>query len=87
MMIPAPYNVFRHDAKYHGWMVRFSVGGWDWRDIFVEDPAPVEMCACGHPKTDHATASHRGLCFECYDRSDHGAVPYCNRYRRPKVGA
>lgn len=46
--------------------------------------AAKSMCACGHPKSEHACATHQGMCFECYEASEHGQKPYCNRYRKPK---
>lgn len=47
----------------------------------VPAAAPVKMCACGHPKDDHACRTNQGVCFTCYEASNHGQLPYCNRYR------
>ena len=40
----------------------------------------LHPCVCGHDQSVHSR--QRGVCFVCYDDSDHGSRDYCNRYRR-----
>lgn len=39
----------------------------------------LDACVCGHGRSVHRDG--RGLCFQCYDASDHGLLPYCQRFR------
>ena len=39
-----------------------------------------QMCACGHSRGEHSR--ERGICSVCYGASEHGAKPYCSRFRK-----
>ena len=51
----------------------------------MTEPDDLIACVCGHAKGSHTGRKACGVCMACLGQSEHGAKPYCSRFKLSRV--